>query len=78
MSSDRKYLPTLSELIDRLSIIQLKEVFTLFQEWIRKGRVGNIQVNFFKGNVTSYNVSETQNFKGKETSCDIGEQKHNT
>lgn len=24
---DRKYLPTLSELIDRLSIIQLKEVF---------------------------------------------------
>ena len=27
MSSDRKYLPTLSELIDRLSIIQLKEVF---------------------------------------------------
>ena len=25
--SDRKYLPTLSELIDRLSIIQLKEVF---------------------------------------------------
>jgi hypothetical protein len=25
--SERKYLPTLSELIDRLSIIQLKEVF---------------------------------------------------
>ena len=25
--SDRKYLPTLSELIDRLSIVQLKEVF---------------------------------------------------
>ena len=25
--SDRKYLPTLSELIDRLSIAQLKEVF---------------------------------------------------
>lgn len=25
--SDRKYLPTLAELIDRLSIIQLKEVF---------------------------------------------------
>ena len=24
---ERKYLPTLSELIDRLSIIQLKEVF---------------------------------------------------
>tara|TARA_R100000458_G_C8204105_1_gene193695 strand:+ start:302 stop:685 length:384 start_codon:yes stop_codon:yes gene_type:complete len=24
---DRKYLPTLSELIDRLSIVQLKEVF---------------------------------------------------
>ena len=27
MSDKRKYLPTLSELIDRLSIIQLKEVF---------------------------------------------------
>jgi|TARA_R110000824_G_scaffold213854_1_gene400144 hypothetical protein len=27
MSSERKYLPTLSELIDRLSIAQLKEVF---------------------------------------------------
>ena len=25
--SDRKYLPTLSELVDRLSIVQLKEVF---------------------------------------------------
>jgi len=25
--SDRKYLPTVSELIDRLSIVQLKEVF---------------------------------------------------
>ena len=24
---DRKYLPTLSELVDRLSIVQLKEVF---------------------------------------------------
>ena len=27
MSNERKYLPTLSELIDRLSIVQLKEVF---------------------------------------------------
>lgn len=27
MSNERKYLPTLSELIDRLSISQLKEVF---------------------------------------------------
>jgi hypothetical protein len=27
MSTNRKYLPTLSELIDRLSIAQLKEVF---------------------------------------------------
>ena len=27
MSSERKYLPTLSELVDRLSIVQLKEVF---------------------------------------------------
>lgn len=27
MSEHRKYLPTISELIDRLSIIQLKEVF---------------------------------------------------
>tara|TARA_R110000824_G_scaffold4224_1_gene20133 strand:+ start:57 stop:461 length:405 start_codon:yes stop_codon:yes gene_type:complete len=27
MSTSRKYLPTLSELIDRLSIVQLKEVF---------------------------------------------------
>ena len=27
MSENRKYLPTVSELIDRLSIIQLKEVF---------------------------------------------------
>ena len=27
MSNNRKYLPTLSELIDRLSIAQLKEVF---------------------------------------------------
>ena len=27
MSEKRKYLPTLSELIDRLSIVQLKEVF---------------------------------------------------
>ena len=27
MSKKRKYLPTLSELIDRLSIVQLKEVF---------------------------------------------------
>ena len=26
---NRKYLPTLSELIDRLSIVQLKEVFIL-------------------------------------------------
>ena len=25
--NNRKYLPTLSELIDRLSIVQLKEVF---------------------------------------------------
>ncbi len=25
--SNRKYLPTLSELVDRLSIVQLKEVF---------------------------------------------------
>ena len=24
---DRKYLPTLAELVDRLSIVQLKEVF---------------------------------------------------
>jgi len=27
MNNQRKYLPTLSELIDRLSIVQLKEVF---------------------------------------------------
>tara|TARA_Y100000310_G_C20548298_1_gene746720 strand:+ start:548 stop:970 length:423 start_codon:yes stop_codon:yes gene_type:complete len=27
MKNNRKYLPTLSELIDRLSIVQLKEVF---------------------------------------------------
>ena len=27
MTKNRKYLPTLSELIDRLSIVQLKEVF---------------------------------------------------
>ena len=27
MSENRKYLPTISELIDRLSIVQLKEVF---------------------------------------------------
>ena len=27
MSSERKYMPTLSELVDRLSIAQLKEVF---------------------------------------------------
>jgi len=27
MKNERKYLPTLSELIDRLSIVQLKEVF---------------------------------------------------
>lgn len=27
MAKERKYLPTLSELIDRLSIVQLKEVF---------------------------------------------------
>ena len=27
MNKERKYLPTLSELIDRLSIVQLKEVF---------------------------------------------------
>ena len=27
MSYTRKYLPTISELIDRLSIVQLKEVF---------------------------------------------------
>ena len=27
MSSTKKYLPTISELIDRLSIVQLKEVF---------------------------------------------------
>ena len=27
MSVERKYLPTLSELVDRLSIVQLKEVF---------------------------------------------------
>ena len=27
MNNDRKYLPTLSELVDRLSIAQLKEVF---------------------------------------------------
>ena len=27
MKEKRKYLPTLSELIDRLSIVQLKEVF---------------------------------------------------
>ena len=27
MNEERKYLPTLSELIDRLSIVQLKEVF---------------------------------------------------
>jgi hypothetical protein len=27
MNNNRKYLPTLSELIDRLSIVQLKEVF---------------------------------------------------
>ena len=29
MKQQRKYLPTLSELIDRLSIVQLKEVFIL-------------------------------------------------
>jgi len=27
MTEDRRYLPTLSELVDRLSIVQLKEVF---------------------------------------------------
>jgi len=27
MTDKRRYLPTLSELIDRLSIVQLKEVF---------------------------------------------------
>jgi len=27
MSKERKYLPTLSELVDRLTIVQLKEVF---------------------------------------------------
>ena len=32
MGSNRKYLPTLSELIDRLSIAQLKEVFIPFHK----------------------------------------------
>ena len=29
LTNKRKYLPTLSELVDRLSIVQLKEVFIL-------------------------------------------------
>ncbi len=48
MSEQRKYLPTLSELIDRLSIIQLKEVFipTHKEEYIQeiKDIVHDIQV----------------------------------
>jgi len=48
VSEQRKYLPTLSELIDRLSIIQLKEVFipTHKEEYIQeiKDVVHDIQV----------------------------------
>jgi|TARA_Y100000310_G_C20692269_1_gene823121 hypothetical protein len=48
VSEQRKYLPTLSELIDRLSIIQLKEVFipTHKEEYIQeiKDIVHDIQV----------------------------------
>ena len=40
--TDRKYLPTLSELIDRLSIVQLKEVFIPEHKKEYAEEIGNI------------------------------------
>ena len=42
MQKQRKYLPTLSELIDRLSIIQLKEVFILEHKEEYSKEISNI------------------------------------
>jgi hypothetical protein len=42
MSNQRKYLPTLSELIDRLSIVQLKEVFITEHKEEYAKEIGNI------------------------------------
>ena len=41
--SERKYLPTLAELIDRLSIIQLKEVFITEHKEEYAKEIGDIQ-----------------------------------
>jgi hypothetical protein len=37
----------------------LKDIMKLVNNWIDSKYVGNIQVNFFKGGVTSVNLNQT-------------------
>ena len=37
----------------------MKELLKLIQEWLEKGKVGSITINFFKGGISSVNKNET-------------------
>jgi hypothetical protein len=37
----------------------LKDILRLHKNWMDSKKVGNIQVNYFKGGVTSINLNET-------------------
>lgn len=37
----------------------IQSIVTMLNEWARKRKVGSIQVNFFKGGITTVNLNET-------------------
>ena len=52
----------------RASILRrsmLDELVKVIQEWIDKKKVGKIQINFFKGGISSYKIEETKKLSKK-------------
>jgi hypothetical protein len=44
----------------------VKELIKLIQEWIDKKKVGSLQINFFKGGISSVNMIETKKMPKQE------------
>jgi hypothetical protein len=42
------------------------ETMRVIKEFLTTRKVGNVQVNMFKGNISTVNVNETKNWKAEE------------
>ena len=39
---------------------QIETIAAMIENWMTSGKVGSIQVNFFKGGITTVNLNETK------------------